>query len=113
MLYTTDIPIKYCSQEQIRDLNVSRLKGKVVYDPAIGKRTAPESANEMVWGDYRISIKEQKLYNTRDETSKKIESLRNKIKAHNTKSPYKPTYNNISKVDLNTLKFYQNKKQNG
>lgn len=113
LLYTTDIPIKYCSQEQIRDLNVSRLKGKVVYDPAIGKRTAPESANEMVWGDYRISIKEQKLYNTRDETSKKIESLRNKIKAHNTKSPYKPTYNNISKVDLSTLKFYQNKKQNG
>lgn len=44
---------------------------------------------------------------------KKIESLRNKIKAHNTKPPYKPTYNNISKVDLNTLKFYQNKKQNG
>lgn len=89
-----------------------RLKGKVVYDPAIGKRTVPESADEMAWGDYRISIKEQKLYNTRDEISKKIESLRNKIKNQNTRPPYKPTYN-ISKVYLSTLKFYQGKTQNG
>ncbi len=38
-----------------------RLKGKVVYGPAIGKRTVPESADGTAWGDYRISIKEQKL----------------------------------------------------
>lgn len=111
LLHTSDIPIKYCSREPIRDMNVSKLRGEIVYNPDTNKRTAPESANEMTWGDYRISVKEQKLYNTRDETSKKIENLRNRLKAYDIKPPYKPTYN-ISKIDLSTLRMCQNEKQN-
>ena len=110
-LHTKDIPIKYCSLAPIKNLDVSRIKGKVTYDPERGIRLALESSNEISWGDYRISIKEEKLSNTKYETLKKIKSLRNKLKGYNLKPPYRPTYD-ISKVDLHTLKMYQNKEQN-
>jgi hypothetical protein len=69
LLNTSNIPIKYCSQVPLSNLNVSRVKGGVVYDPEIGKRAEPEATDEIAWGDYRISMKEHQFNNIKSDTS--------------------------------------------
>ena len=62
--------------------------------------------------DWQLSKKEHKMFNDKDETFKKIESLRDRIKGNNINHTYEPTQN-ISKFDFNTLKAYKDKMQNG
>ncbi|MFV0626868.1 MAG: aminoglycoside phosphotransferase family protein [Alphaproteobacteria bacterium] len=61
----------------------------------------------------KIGLVEKELGNFKsDLVTEKIGTLRDRIKSHNVKEPYKSN-NDLSKIDFNTLIYAQNKKQNG
>lgn len=106
LLHTSNIALKYCSQKPLKNLSVSKLKGCIIHDSETEKKTKQQNGNEVCYGDYRISINEQKLTKTDNYISKKIKDLRGKISKPFTSE----TKSHASKIYPEAIISYQNKK---
>lgn len=105
-LYTSDIALKYCATEPIRDLEIAKVSGAVAYDPDTGKRLLPESSDEMAWGEYRIAKREQKFSKNGVNVTNEMLNVRQKIGGKK-----EPNSSIINENDVLKLKMLQNKRQ--
>ena len=81
-LFTSDVALKYCADEPLLKVEVSKICGAVAYDAEKGERLLPESADEMAWGDYRLVMKEQKYSAKGLNVSKEMDYTRQKLGCH-------------------------------
>ena len=81
-LFISDVALKYCADEPLLKVEVSKICGAVAYDAEKGERLLPESADEMAWGDYRLVMKEQKYSAKGLNVSKEMDYTRQKLGRH-------------------------------
>lgn len=110
-LFTSDVALKYCADEPLLKVEVSKICGAVAYDAEKGERLLPESADEMAWGEYRIVKHEQKFSRSGVNVTQEMSEVRQKVGGKKINLEDETQSTQMDKQAIVKLKMAQNQRQ--